>query len=235
MSSLVDITSHKRNEEYRRQSAARRRLYESPTNIPSHELLNPPSATPQCADAILADATLHQARRRRRVPDADETEKPTYRVLIVEDNLTIQKVLQQQLKNEGCITHVVDNGQQALDFVRNSSFGSNTDGAGGSGGSSSSRDCCKPDVVLMDMEMPVMDGCKATSEIRALERSGKLAGHLPIISISANTCPEKVALMIGAGVDDAIPKPFCVAMLLDCFARVMLKLSIAAAPPPRSP
>lgn len=144
-----------------------------------------------------------------------ETGKPAaYRVLIVEDNLVNQEVLRRQLNREGCVTHVADNGQQALDFVRSSS---------------STGERWRLDLVLMDMEMPVMDGCTATRKIRELERSGELAGHVPIMGISANARPEQVAMMAEAGMDDAIPKPFRVAGLLDRFAQLMCRLSAAAA------
>ncbi|KAF8247618.1 hypothetical protein K440DRAFT_601007 [Wilcoxina mikolae CBS 423.85] len=146
-------------------------------------------------------------------------EKPTaYRVLIVEDNLINQEVLRRQLKNEGCVTHVANNGQQALDFVRSSSFGS----ASGEGE--------HLDIILMDMEMPVMDGCTATRKIRELEKSGVLVKHVPIMGISANARPEQVAMMTEAGMDDAIPKPFRIPMLLDRFGQLMKKLSVTISP-----
>ncbi|KAF8533909.1 hypothetical protein BDD12DRAFT_897402 [Trichophaea hybrida] len=145
---------------------------------------------------------------------APPVEKPkAYRVLIVEDNLINQEVLRRQLKNEGCVTHVANNGQQALDFVRSSSFGS----ASGKGE--------HLDIILMDMEMPVMDGCTATRKIRELEKSGVLVKHVPIMGISANARPEQVAMMTEVGMDDAMPKPFRIPMLLDRFRQLMKKLS----------
>ena len=139
-------------------------------------------------------------------------------MLIVEDNLVNQEVLRRQLNREGCVTHVADNGQQALDFVRSSISSS-----------SSTGERWRLDLVLMDMEMPVMDGCTATRKIRELERSGELAGHMPIVGISTNARPEKLAMMAEAGMDDAIPKPFGVASLLDRFAQLRCQLSAAAA------
>jgi len=150
---------------------------------------------------------------------APPVKKPTaYRVLIVEDNLINQEVLRRQLKNEGCVTHVANNGQQALDFVRTSSFAS----VAGEGE--------HLDIVLMDMEMPVMDGCTATRKIRELEKASVLVKHVPIMGISANARPEQVAMMTEAGMDDAIPKPFRIPMLLDRFGLLMKKLSVIISP-----
>ena len=139
-----------------------------------------------------------------------------YRVLIVEDNLINQEVLRRQLRSKGCVTHVANNGQQALDFVRTSSYGSGTGE--------------NLDIILMDMEMPVMDGCEATRRIRAMQAAGALRGHVPIMGISANARPEQIAMMTRAGMDDAITKPFRIPALLDAFGKLMRNLKISVAP-----
>ncbi|KAI5784936.1 hypothetical protein FPQ18DRAFT_92661 [Pyronema domesticum] len=161
------------------------------------------------------------------VPGKSQTPvKPTaYRVLIVEDNLINQEVLRRQLKNEGCVTHVANDGQQALDFVRTSSFSSTF-----SSGKPGEKYGEHLDIILMDMEMPIMDGCTATRKIRELEQSGELIKHVPIVGISANARPEQVAMMTEAGMDDAIPKPFRIPHLLERFAVVMKKLSVEMTP-----
>jgi CheY-like chemotaxis protein len=117
---------------------------------------------------------------------------------------------------------VANNGQEGLEFVNNSQFAATGDG---------NRPAL--DIVLMDMEMPVMDGCTAARKIRELERSGELLKHVPIMGISANARPEQVALMVEAGMDDAIPKPFRIPTLLARFGHLMERLSINV--PPLSP
>lgn len=112
-------------------------------------------------------------------------EQVSYSVLIVEDNLINQEVLRRQLRKEGCVTHVAGNGDEALKIITESGFAKE----GGIG----------IDIVLMDMEMPVMDGITATSKIREMERLGKLRRHVPIMGISANARPEQVAKMTEAG------------------------------------
>lgn len=117
--------------------------------------------------------------------DNGTREQVSYNVLIVEDNLINQEVLRRQLRKEGCVTHVAGNGDEALKIIAESGFAKE----GGIG----------IDIVLMDMEMPVMDGITATSKIREMEKLGKIKRHVPIMGISANARPEQVAKMTEAG------------------------------------
>ncbi|KAF8423028.1 hypothetical protein EV426DRAFT_534547 [Tirmania nivea] len=140
----------------------------------------------------------------------------SYRVLIVEDNLINQAVLHRQLRKRGCITHVANNGQEALEFVQESEFGQE-------GGT-------EIDVVLMDMEMPVMDGNTTTRIIRQAEAEGRLRRHVPILGISANARIEQVAEMTKAGMDDAISKPFRVADLVVKLSKLIERSGVAGVP-----
>ncbi|KAA8908204.1 hypothetical protein FN846DRAFT_777460 [Sphaerosporella brunnea] len=159
-----------------------------------------------------------------RMPEYTEC-LPVYRVLVVEDNLLNQKVVQRQLNRLGCVTYVASNGEQAVEFVKKSKYGA-----------AMGEDWPSLDIVLMDMEMPVMDGCTATRKIREMERTGELVKHVPILGISANARPEQVALMTEAGMDDAIPKPFTVPTLLQRFSQLMEKFSISVETlPPLAP
>lgn len=144
-------------------------------------------------------------------PGAAVREQVSYNVLIVEDNLINQEVLRRQLRKEGCITHVAGNGEEALKLIAESVF---TKQEGG----------IRIDIVLMDMEMPVMDGNTATLKIREMEREGVIKRHVPIMGISANARPEQVAKMTEAGMDDAISKPFRIADLLTRFDTLLKKL-----------
>jgi CheY-like chemotaxis protein len=62
--------------------------------------------------------------------------------------------------------------------------------------------------VLMDQEMPVMDGLTCTRRIRELEREGKIRVHVPIIAVTANARQEQIQTAIDAGMDDVVSKPF---------------------------
>ncbi|KAI2607851.1 hypothetical protein GGR54DRAFT_643934 [Hypoxylon sp. NC1633] len=96
------------------------------------------------------------------------------RILVVEDNLVNQKVLCKQLRNRNFDVHAANHGRDALDAILESKA------------QHVSHEKSPFDVVLCDIEMPVMDGIEFTREIRGLEAQGKLAGHIPIIGVTAN-------------------------------------------------
>lgn len=120
--------------------------------------------------------------------DAQEPVKEPLKILIVEDNLVNQRVLQKQLRNNGCITHVANHGGEALDKLRESTFWTTP-----------APEAIKLDVVLMDQEMPVMDGLTCTKRIREWEREGKLGVHVPIIAVTANARAEQIKTIMEAG------------------------------------
>ncbi|PSK53101.1 Hybrid signal transduction histidine kinase K [Elsinoe australis] len=119
-------------------------------------------------------------------------------ILLVEDNLVNQRVLQKQLKNLGCVVQVANHGVEALDKLKQSSWARSPIGGEG-----------KPlSVVLMDQEMPVMDGLTATKRIREMEKAGELIGHVPVIAVTANARSEQIQTALDAGMDDVVSKPF---------------------------
>ena len=119
------------------------------------------------------------------------TKRPL-RVLIVEDNLVNQKVLQKQLKNMGCITYVANHGGEALDRLRESWFWHDK-----------GPDALQLDVILMDQEMPVMDGLTATRHIREDEAKKNFKHHVPVIAVTANARVEQVQTAMDAGMVSA--------------------------------
>jgi signal transduction histidine kinase/DNA-binding response OmpR family regulator/HPt (histidine-containing phosphotransfer) domain-containing protein len=111
------------------------------------------------------------------------------RLLLVEDNLTNQQIALELLEAEGAKVQVANNGQEAVDFLfRNLQSLHRAD----------------VDVVLMDLQMPVMDGLVATKEIRT--RLSLL--DLPIIAMTANAMASDRESCLSAGMNDHIGKPF---------------------------
>jgi protein-histidine pros-kinase len=113
----------------------------------------------------------------------------TRRALIVEDNAMNQRVIQAILDRAGFQTAVVQNGQEAVDYL-----------------------CSEPcDVVLMDCQMPVMDGWEATRAIRDLESLGRLAegsrSPLPVLAVTANAMEGDRERCLEAGMDEYLTKP----------------------------
>lgn len=137
------------------------------------------------------------------VPPAHKPTRSDLKVLIVEDNLVNQKVLQRQLHNHGISTHVANHGGEALDILKSSTYWKN-----------SSSSAIPLGVVLMDKEMPIMDGLQCTSAIRALEQAGEFVCHIPIIAVTANARSEQIATLLAAGMDDVVSKPFRIGELI---------------------
>ncbi len=112
-------------------------------------------------------------------------------VLLVEDNNVNQKIVLLSLKNKVKTIDVANNGKEALD-----KFGTT-----------------KYDIILMDIQMPVMNGIVATKKIRELESSSNT--HTPIIAITANALSGDEETCMAAGMNDYISKPFQVEYLVD--------------------
>lgn len=123
--------------------------------------------------------------------DRSHKELKDIKILLVEDNLINQKITHLTLKP---LVHSIDtasNGKEALD-----KFGTNS-----------------YDLILMDIQMPVMSGLVAAEKIRALESSTNT--HVPIIAITANAMLGDKEKCISSGIDDYISKPFQPSALLD--------------------
>jgi CheY-like chemotaxis protein len=143
----------------------------------------------------------------------EKAAKPT--LLLVEDNLINQKVLKRQLQSRGFVVTTANNGQEAIDAVKALTATSDHQ---------NSEDTSLPafSCILMDQEMPVMDGNSATLAIRELMEANTV-GWGPIIGVSANVREEQHSEMLGAGMDEVISKPFKVDELVSLVKRVVGK------------
>ncbi|KAK5657051.1 hypothetical protein OQA88_3577 [Cercophora sp. LCS_1] len=155
-------------------------------------------------------------------------------VLIVEDNLVNQKVLQRQLQLSGNHTHVANHGGEALEALRLSRFWDDKKAAVDKrlqipppsfslAGGANKENRSNISVILMDLEMPVMDGMSCTREIRRLEREGIITQHIPIIAVTAYARPEQIENAKVAGVDDVISKPFRIPELIPKIEELVAK------------
>jgi CheY-like chemotaxis protein len=113
-------------------------------------------------------------------------------VILVEDNLINQTVLSKQLRRLGCTVHIANHGVEALDLVKTTRFWREQNGVG-----------IDVSVILMDWEMPVMDGLTCTEQLRVMEQKGVVTKHLPVIATTANARPEQVQRAFAAGVVSA--------------------------------
>ena len=114
------------------------------------------------------------------------------RVLLVEDNALNSEIAESILSDAGLLVETAENGEQALERLKSA-------GAG------------HFDLVLMDIQMPVMDGCEATRRIRALEDPA--LARVPVIAMTANAFEEDRRLAQEAGMDGFVAKPLDIGAL----------------------
>ncbi|WP_374574046.1 ATP-binding protein [Phenylobacterium sp.] len=127
------------------------------------------------------------------------------RVLLAEDHPTNRRVVELILGSAGVDLTSVENGAEAVDAVNARDF----------------------DLILMDMQMPVMDGLTAVSEIRRREHVEGLA-HAPIYMLTANAMPEHARASAEAGADGHVTKPIAAAALLQLVTEVWVDRAMAA-------
>ena len=116
------------------------------------------------------------------------------RVLVVEDQALNREVAEGMLAALGLQAATAADGRKALDMLAVDKF----------------------DVVLMDCQMPVMDGFSATAELRRREGTGN---RMPVIALTANATHEGRDACLAAGMDDYLAKPFSRAALREVLAR----------------
>jgi CheY-like chemotaxis protein len=115
------------------------------------------------------------------------------RILVVEDNEINQQIAGEILQQAGFLVDTVENGSEAVEAVQRTTY----------------------DAILMDVQMPTMDGYEATRRIRALEFPNT---RLPIIAMTANALAEDEKKSLAAGMDAHITKPINPAVLLQTLA-----------------
>jgi len=129
-------------------------------------------------------------------------------ILVVEDNLINQKVLVNQLKKVGCTVSAANDGLEALAFLEQTHFRRPADGH-------------RLSIILMDLEMPNMDGLTCVRAIRQMEADGDVVKHVPVIAVTANVRDEHVAAAKRSGMDDVVSKPFRIPELLEKVAALL--------------
>ncbi|KAK5690976.1 hypothetical protein LTR17_025788 [Elasticomyces elasticus] len=177
----------------------------SSSKTANHDLPRRTSSNPAIANGSAS------SEHRKSPPDAVHQHNG-FHVLITEDNLINQKVLARQLRKAKCTVTVANHGIEALEVLDSATCRrrshTNTSPAGDHAHSR------QIDVILMDVEMPEMDGLQCTRRIRELESEGKVTRHLPVIATTANVRQEQKDEAFSAGVDSVLSKPFTVSEVL---------------------
>lgn len=111
--------------------------------------------------------------------------EPPKRILLAEDDKINQNVVELLLSNRNIQLTIVENGQDAIDIFQKQCF----------------------DLILMDINMPRLDGCAATEQIRLQESASDTISHTPILAVTAMAMPEDKARCLRSGMDGYILKP----------------------------
>ncbi len=159
----------------------------------------------------LANLPRHQERQAGKTGALALLARPRLRVLVAEDNRTNQKVIARILERAGHAATVVDDGQAALDLLESDPF----------------------DIVLMDLNMPRLDGLETIKLLRVMELGGP---RRPVIALTADATPEMRARCTEAGMDACVTKPIEPQLLLDQIAALVpAPEAVPAAPEASAP
>ena len=117
------------------------------------------------------------------------------RVLLAEDNTINQKVVSSLLKGSGVEVDMAEEGLIALEMAQSIEY----------------------DLILMDVNMPIMNGLEATERLKAMPKTA----HIPIVALSGSTMPDEIAEMKACGMDDRLEKPIKVQELFSVFSKYL--------------
>ena len=123
------------------------------------------------------------------------------KILLVEDNEINQEIAQEILSEVGLSVDVVSDGTEAVDTIKNVEAGTY-------------------DLVLMDIQMPIMDGYEATRQIRAIEDTARAS--VPIVAMTANAFDEDRQKAMEAGMNGHVAKPIDIPRLMDTLKDILL-------------
>ena len=127
------------------------------------------------------------------------------RILVAEDNEVNQTVATMMLSDVGCDADVAANGQEAVEMSSANHY----------------------DLILMDCQMPELDGYEATRAIRQHERSGSGAARIPIVALTAHAMTGDREKCLAAGMDGHLGKPFTKHQLEEILKRWLPKPALA--------
>ncbi|MEC4674401.1 MAG: response regulator, partial [Nitrospirota bacterium] len=119
------------------------------------------------------------------------------RILLAEDHQVNQEIVRAMAEHLHFHLDIVDDGQRAIDALIHQTY----------------------DLVLMDWQMPELDGLSACTRIRDQQIHGHRQTHLPIIAFTANNTADDRKLFLEAGIDDVLPKPFHMAQFTSMLAK----------------
>lgn len=124
------------------------------------------------------------------------------KILLAEDNVVNQKIMMSYLSQLSCQADLADNGEQVLQLIKSKDY----------------------DIILMDCQMPLLDGYDTTQAIRQMEMTQELLKHIFIVAMTANAFKEDRDLCLAVGMDDYLSKPIRRKQLQEMLEHWMLKI-----------
>lgn len=137
-------------------------------------------------------------------------------VLIVEDNLINQTILAKLMRKQGYNVSIANHGGEALDIIQASTWNSKLP-------PSPAMILTELDVILCDIEMPVMDGKAFVRRVRLLQSEGNLSVGIPVIAVTGNARGEQIQQAKECGFDDVVSKPYRVEDLMVAIRRYTVR------------
>ncbi|BBC24057.1 response regulator [Pseudanabaena sp. ABRG5-3] len=124
------------------------------------------------------------------------------KILLAEDNVVNQKIMMSYLSQLSCQADLADNGEQVLQLIKSKDY----------------------DIILMDCQMPLLDGYDTTQAIRKMEMTQELLKHIFIVAMTANAFKEDRDRCLAVGMDDYLSKPIRRKQLQEMLEHWMLKI-----------
>ncbi|OYE03237.1 ATP-binding protein [Nostoc sp. 'Peltigera membranacea cyanobiont' 232] len=155
---------------------------------------------------VLASVQELQVRNSENNCDYRPSDLPKLRILLTEDNLVNQKIALKQLQSLGYSADVANNGKEALHLLEKIPY----------------------DLILMDCQMPILDGLETTKQIHRWQESNFASGRRPVVvAMTANAMKEDQQMCLDAGMDDYLSKPVMkekLAATLEHWARMIFRV-----------
>ena len=134
-------------------------------------------------EAIFQALSLRNQSEKEQIPSSEEKNAYRLQLLLVEDNRVNQKLAIRLLEKMGHVVTLAENGRDAVEIVQQKSF----------------------DLILMDIQMPIMSGVEATRKIREMEQG--TGRHIPIIAMTAHAMAGDAERYLSSGMDGYVSKP----------------------------
>lgn len=161
-----------------------------------------PVSQPALLERIVSELSLGSRPKQESAKSKQQAASRALNILLAEDNRVNQIVAARTLEKHGHIVSIAENGKIALDMMKQRAY----------------------DAILMDVQMPELDGLRATAAIREREKS--TGAHIPIIAMTAHAMKGDRERCIDAGMDDYIAKPIQINELLRALNTLVPELGV---------